>query len=100
MSLLPLLSLGISASLWGGEPGLKFSAKLLALDLNEGSAVFDVNRDGVLDIVAGRSWYAGPDYTPRPVRTIEDMNGHVHSNGDFPYDVDVSGPYRNLSQDC
>ncbi|MBK1877449.1 FG-GAP repeat domain-containing protein [Pelagicoccus mobilis] len=91
LSLFSILGLGLSASLCGAEPNLKFSAKLLALDANEGSAVFDVDKDGVLDIVAGRNWFAGPDYTPRPVRAIEDNRGYVHSNGDFPYDVDGDG---------
>ncbi|MEM9157401.1 MAG: VCBS repeat-containing protein [Verrucomicrobiota bacterium] len=91
ISFVCLLSISFSSTLEGGEPDLRFSAKLLAIDANEGSAIFDVNRDGILDIVAGRNWYAGPDYLPRALRAIEDNRGYVHSNGDFPYDVDADG---------
>ncbi len=38
-------------------------------------------------MVAGRNWYAAPDFKPRPLRTIEDWNGYVESNGDFLMDV-------------
>ena len=41
-----------------GEP-LSFRVKLLAIDTNEGCDVGDVNQDGVMDIVAGRFWFAG-----------------------------------------
>tara|TARA_B100000519_G_scaffold203049_1_gene223796 strand:+ start:2134 stop:3351 length:1218 start_codon:yes stop_codon:yes gene_type:complete len=74
-----------------GEKSVSFSAKLLAVDANEGCAIVDVNNDGKLDLVAGRNWYAAPDFVPRPLRPIDDRNGYIHSNGDFPYDVDGDG---------
>jgi hypothetical protein len=63
----------------------------LALDANEGIALGDVDGDGKLDVVAGRNWYAAPDFVPRPLRTIEDWNGYVQSNGDFLMDIDGDG---------
>ena len=74
-----------------GEKRVSFSAKLIAVDANEGCAIVDVNNDGKLDLVAGRNWYAAPDFVPRALRPIEDRNGYIHSNGDFPYDVDGDG---------
>ena len=74
-----------------GENSVSFSPKLLAVDANEGCAIVDVNNDGKLDLVAGRNWYAAPDFVPRALRPIEDRNGYIHSNGDFPYDVDGDG---------
>ena len=74
-----------------GEKSVSFSAKLLAVDANEGCAIVDVDNDGKLDLVAGRNWYAAPDFVPRALRPIEDRNGYIHSNGDFPYDVDGDG---------
>lgn len=71
--------------------GVKFDKKLLLVDANEGCDVGDINKDGVMDIVAGRLWFAGPDYTPRPLRHVEDWNGYVHSNADFLYDVNGDG---------
>ena len=63
----------------GAEPpGLKFSKRCLLIDMNEGCAVADVNRDGKLDVIAGEHWYAAPDFVPRPLRAIplvEDLPG-------------------------
>ncbi len=63
----------------------------LGLDANEGCAIGDIDQDGKLDVVAGRNWYASPNFTPRPLRTIEDWNGYVQSNGDFLMDVNLDG---------
>lgn len=73
------------------EKPLAWDIRLLAIDSNEGIDLADFNRDGQLDVVAGRNWYAAPDFTPRPVRSIEDWNGYVQSNGDYAYDVDGDG---------
>lgn len=86
--------LGVALFSWSagaGEKDLTFSVKLLAVDANEGCAIADVNNDGQLDVIAGRNWYAGPDFIPHALRPIEDRNGYIHSNGDFPYDVDADG---------
>lgn len=70
---------------------LNFRIQQLALDANEGVAIADVNQDGKPDIIAGRNWYAGPDFIPRPLRSIADWNGYVESNGDFIHDVNLDG---------
>lgn len=70
---------------------ISFQKRLLYLDANEGSAIADVNNDGQLDIVAGRNWFAGPDFVARPLRLIDDWNGYVQSNGDHVYDVNQDG---------
>ncbi|MEL7499965.1 MAG: VCBS repeat-containing protein [Planctomycetota bacterium] len=71
--------------------GVKFIPTLLMIDANEGIDIADVNNDGSLDIVAGRNWYAAPEFKPRPLRNIDDWNGYVESNGDQTYDVDGDG---------
>lgn len=58
----------------------------------EGSAVFDVDQDGHLDIVAGPRWYAGPDFT-RSVsfRSIHNEGEFMSHGCDHPYDVNGDG---------
>ncbi|MDG1810160.1 MAG: VCBS repeat-containing protein [Pirellulaceae bacterium] len=68
-----------------------FQAKMLQLDANEGIAAGDIDGDGDMDLVAGRNWFSNPDWVPRPLRTIEDWNGYVQSNGDFLFDVNQDG---------
>jgi hypothetical protein len=72
-------------------PSINWQFKLLTVDANEGVDLADLNRDGLLDVVAGRNWYAAPDFVPKPVRTVEDWSGYVESNGDFMWDVDQDG---------
>lgn len=72
-------------------PSLRFRAIPLTVDANEGIATGDIDGDGIVDIVAGRSWFKGPEFVSRPLRLIEDWNGYVQSNGDFLFDVDGDG---------
>ncbi len=75
-----LLGIGLNASL---QAGLKFEVKLLMVDPNEACAIADFNKDGVLDVSAGRNWYAGPDYTARPLREIGELGRHCSVNPSF-----------------
>jgi hypothetical protein len=72
-------------------PAIKFSVRLLTVDANEGCDIADVDRDGRPDVIAGRNWYAAPDFAPRPLRLVEDWNGYVQSNGDHAWDVNGDG---------
>ncbi len=77
--------------LHGAEPSVRFDIRPLCVDANEGVAVTDVDGDGAIDVVAGRSWYRNPDFSPRPLRIIPDWNGYVESNGEFIVDVNGDG---------
>ena len=58
-----------STALFGAHP-VKFETQLLAVDANEGVAVADYDKDGKLDVSAGRNWYRNPGksgtWVPRP----------------------------------
>ena len=69
----------------------RYQVKLLTIDANEGIAAGDVDGDGKPDLVAGRNWYRGGDWAPRPLRSIADWNGYVESNGDYLWDVNGDG---------
>lgn len=59
---------------------------------SEGSAVFDVDNDEVLDIVAGANWYKGPDYAKQAGFRDIKVEGEFVSNGcDHAYDLDNDG---------
>jgi len=88
VTLLALASSNVRAA--DGD-AIKWTIKQLTVDGNEGIDIADFDKDGKLDVIAGRSWYAGPNFVPRPVRSIEDWNGYVQSNGDYAYDVDGDG---------
>jgi len=68
-----------------------FVVKVLCVDANEGCDIGDFDKDGKLDVIAGRNWYRNGDWLPRPVRSFDDRSGYVQSNGDFVQDVNGDG---------
>lgn len=69
---------------------LKFRKVLIADERYESAGVFDVDNDGVLDIVSGAWWYQGPDFKRRH------KIGDVRAEGDYYDDfstiaLDVNG---------
>ena len=41
---------------------IKFKPKLLTVDANEGIDIADFNKDGKLDVIAGRNWFPAPGF--------------------------------------
>ena len=73
--------------------GTKF--RKLAVDPTnncEACSVFDVNNDGVMDIVCGEYWYQGPDFRTRHKICDIPMVGEYRSDfSDYPMDVNGDG---------
>jgi len=71
---------------------LKFRKELIADERYESAGVFDVNNDGVLDIVSGAWWYEGPGFKKR--HSVGDVRAEGEYFDDFstiPMDVNGNG---------
>lgn len=71
---------------------LKFTKRLIADERYEAAGVFDVNNDGVPDIVSGAYWYQGPDFARQ--HRIGDVRAEGEYYDDFsviPLDVNGDG---------
>ncbi|GLX71254.1 FG-GAP repeat domain-containing protein [Paenibacillus glycanilyticus] len=70
----------------------EFTKRKLSDDPYEACAVFDVNNDGISDIVSGAYWYEGPDYALRhPICDVEAIGEYHDDFSDYPMDVDGDG---------
>jgi hypothetical protein len=60
---------------------------------SEGSAVFDVNGDGILDITCGAHWYEGPHWVKheRFRQHATPIGEYINNNGEHPIDVNRNG---------
>ena len=57
----------------------------------EAAGVFDVDKDGKLDIVAGGTWYHAPKWTPHPVRDVQKVGTYYNDFATLPMDVNGDG---------
>ena len=69
--------------------------KKVAIDLEnrcEACSVFDVNNDGIDDIVCGEYWYEGPDFKKKhKICDITYEHGYIWDFSDYPMDVNGNG---------
>jgi hypothetical protein len=71
---------------------LKWDRVLIADERYESCGVFDVDGDGVLDIVSGAYWYRGPDYTQRhPIGEIMAVGEYFDDFSTLPMDINGNG---------
>lgn len=77
------------------RPALTFEGTTLDTAFRaEGAGVFDVDKDGHLDIVTDQYWYAGPSFTPHEIRTPQTFDPATQYSicfAVFPEDVDGDG---------
>jgi len=78
-------------SVQAGEPKWK-QHTINADSVFEAAGVFDVDRDGKLDIVSGETWYQGPDFkTSYPVRKVSKTGTYYNCFATLPVDVNGDG---------
>jgi len=71
---------------------LKWTKVLIADEWYESASVFDVNNDGVLDIVSGAWWYEGPDFKKKhKIGEIKAIGEYFDDFSTIPMDVNGDG---------
>jgi uncharacterized protein (DUF3820 family) len=86
-----LVVLGLAASAQGGEPKWK-QHTINAKSEFEAAGVFDVDKDGQLDIVSGDTWYQGPDFQKTyRVRDVSRTGTYLNCFCTLPFDVNQDG---------
>ena len=71
---------------------MRFNKRLIDSVSYEAASVFDVNNDGILDIVCGEYWYEGPDFTKKhKICDIQPEGEYYDDFSDYPMDVDGDG---------
>ena len=78
----------------GASADERVAWRRLTLDvenINESVAIIDVDRDGRLDVFAGRFWYQAPTWKRRFVRDVEVIRGRKDDYSSLPLDVNGDG---------
>ncbi len=71
---------------------LKFRKVLIADERYESAGVFDVNNDGIPDIVSGAYWYEGPDFKKKhPIGPVRAEGEYYDDFSTIPMDVNGDG---------
>jgi hypothetical protein len=71
---------------------VKFQKQVIAFESTESVGVFDVDNDGVLDLVSGSFWYKGPEFLDRSLIGQVKRFGEYHEDfSTIPMDVNEDG---------
>ncbi len=71
---------------------VRWTKRLIADERYEAADVFDVNGDGIPDIVSGAFWYEGPDFKVRhSIGEVQAVGEYYDSFCAIPMDVDGDG---------
>lgn len=94
--LIPLAAAAILAAA-SRPPDITFRVRMIDPGATETTAIADINRDGLLDIVSGDSWYEAPSWKKHPIREINFTSNYVDNFSDLVVDVDGDG-YPDIVQ--
>lgn len=71
---------------------VKWRKKLIAAENFESAGVFDVNGDGIPDIVSGGFWYQGPDFkTKHVIGDVPRIDDYYDDFSTIPFDINGNG---------
>ncbi|MEN2283512.1 VCBS repeat-containing protein [Algoriphagus sp. SE2] len=74
------------------EMTVKFEKQVIAFESTESVGVFDVNNDGVLDLVSGSFWYKGPEFLDRSlIGQVKRFGEYYEDFSTIPLDVNEDG---------
>ncbi|MCF6283992.1 MAG: VCBS repeat-containing protein, partial [Candidatus Hydrogenedentes bacterium] len=88
--LVGLTAILITAQAFSAE--ITFERQRIGTGTYEAGAIFDVNNDGVLDIVSGEYWHPGPDFAKaHKIATIMEKSTYYDDFSNYPLDVNGDG---------
>ncbi len=74
------------------EPTVLFERTKIGDTTYEAASVFDVDKDGQVDIVSGGYWHAGPDFkTSHKICDVMEADDYYDDFSDYPMDVNGDG---------
>ena len=94
--LIPIATAAILAAA-SRPPDIAFRVKMIDPGATETTAIADINKDGLLDIISGDSWYEAPLWKKHPIREINFTSNYVDNFSDLILDVDGDG-YPDIVQ--
>ncbi|EAZ80428.1 FG-GAP repeat domain-containing protein [Algoriphagus machipongonensis] len=87
-----LLFVSFSLSSYAQEMTVKFEKQFIAFESTESVGVFDVDNDGVLDLVSGSFWYKGPEFVDRSlIGQVKRFGEYYEDFSTIPMDVNEDG---------
>jgi hypothetical protein len=86
------LCLGGPANAQKDASALTFERTRIGTATYEAASVFDVDRNGILDIVSGEYWFEGPDFTTQhKIGDIQKVEDYYDDFSSYPMDVNGDG---------
>jgi hypothetical protein len=71
---------------------IKWNKRRISEETYEAAGIFDVNNDGIADIISGAWWYEGPDYTKRhKIRDVQPVDDYYDDFSNIPLDINGDG---------